>query len=90
MRAEELRAAAAGRPGWQIDDEAGVYAPGGAWSGRVRAVDAPQRADRAWHTAILLDGVARHTRLCRTAAEAVGWTERLVATCTAPPPGTTA
>jgi hypothetical protein len=54
-------------------------------AGAIRELE---RTDRAWHTAILQGGVARHTRLCRTAAEAVRWTERLVATCTAPAPNT--
>lgn len=73
------------RPGWQVEGAVGIHAPSeGDWSARVRAIDIPDRACRGWHTAILHAGTARHTRQNGTAAEAVGWAERLVAACLAP------
>ena len=87
MRGEELRAATAGRADWQVNGSTGVYTPpGGDWSARVRAVDNPDRATRAWHIAILQAGVARHTRPSGAAVEAVRWAERMVATCLAATP----
>lgn len=86
VEAEELRAAIADRADWQISGTTAVYAPAGEWSAHVRAIAEPERASRVWHVAILERGTARHTHQSGTAAKAVGWAERLVASCLAPPP----
>ncbi|MGI5243390.1 hypothetical protein [Dactylosporangium sp. CA-139066] len=72
MTTQELAAAIGDRPGWRMDGAAAVYAPGaGDWTGRVRAVERPERADRSWHIAVVHRGAARHSGFGRSAADAV-------------------
>ena len=84
MRADELSEAVADRAAWRLDGPVGLYTPHGVWPARVRAVDQPERASRAWPAAVLQGGVARHSRYSGTAVDAVRWAERTVATSLVP------
>jgi hypothetical protein len=77
--ADDLRQAIAGRNGWQLDDDAAMYAPGGQWSALVRRTTDPRGRGLGpvWHVAFRKGGVVQHTRIASTPEQAVKFAERL-------------
>ncbi len=78
MMPDELAVAVDDREHWMRTGRVAVFAPPGSRSVHVSQTLQPTRRDELWHAVLIDAGVARQTRECYLAREAVTWAERVI------------